>query len=80
MCGAAAQQQQACEELAAQLQSPEGMSVPFCLVAERDEYEQIAFGEVNLQVWRVWVSEPHMAMQTIIYSTERGHCHAAGYP
>ena len=55
MCGAAAQQQQACEELAAQLQSPEGMLIPFCLVAEKDEYEQIAFGEVNLQVWHLGV-------------------------
>ena len=75
MCGAAAQQQQACEELAVQLQSAEGMSIPFCLVAERDEYEQIAFGEVNLQVWHL-----AMALQTTTDGTEQCHCHAAGHP
>ena len=49
----------ACQEVKSQMQSPEGTSIPVCLVcdtvsdgssASDQDYHQFGFGEINLQV------------------------------
>ena len=52
------------QELQTQLQSPEGATVPVCLVCERvsedsapsEDYHQFGFGDISLQVWLLGVA------------------------